>query len=323
MTKLDFRHLHMLVAIETSANLSAAAARLNITPSALSHRMREAERRMGVFLFYRQTNSVSLTPAGRRVLASATSVIENLERAEKESFMMHGGYETVVRIGSRANLSNAWMGRFCEQLQACKPGVAIELVPDATSLPFDQMRSGLIDLAILTGGWDMAELTCYKLFDDELVGLVPVEHKHARKPFLDATDFMQDNLVAYSVSIEPGLEYDLMFSKSAGLPRKILSVGTADAVLELVSHNVGLGVLPRAAINERRYQNELVALPLTEHGLFTAWYCAHLPKASQPCLAEFVQYLTDWCNSAELDRRFKQSTAQIRKVSDAGTPSKL
>ncbi len=258
---------------------------------------------MGVFIFYRQANSVSLTPAGRRLLTTAVGVIDNLERAEKESFMMHGGYETVVRIGSHASLSHAWMGHFCQALRASKPEVAIELVPDATSLPLEQMRAGIIDLTILTGGWDLTALTRYKLFDDELVGLVSVRHEHASKQFLTGTDFMKDTLVAYSLSIEPDLEYDLMFSKCDGLPRKILSVGTADAVLDFVSHNVGMGVLPRAAVNESRYKGEIVVLPLTRDGIFTAWYCAHLPRAPQQSLIDFVHFLTAWCNTAELGRR--------------------
>jgi LysR family transcriptional regulator, regulator for metE and metH len=296
VTQLDIRHLQMLLAIDQSASLTAAAMRLNITPSALSHRMREAERRMRGFLFNRTTNSITLTPAGRRLLATAESVIATLERGEKESALIYGGYETVVRIGSRANLCNGWIGGFCETLKTTHPKVAIELVPDSMSAqPFEQMRNGFLDLVIVTGGWDLSDLTAYKLFDDELVGLVSVQHAHATKPFLTGTDFMRDVLVAYSFSIEPNLEYDLMFSKYDGLPASIMSVGTADAVLDLVSRNIGMGVLPRATINEARYASELKLLPLTEHGVFTAWYCAHLPTASQPSFIDLVSVLTKWC----------------------------
>src|SRR6056297_743186 len=49
--RLSLQHLEMLVAIKQTATLAEAAAQLRITPSALTHRVREAERRLGVRLF--------------------------------------------------------------------------------------------------------------------------------------------------------------------------------------------------------------------------------------------------------------------------------
>ena len=59
-----------------SAQLRAAASRLGVTPSALSHSMRQLEERLGVRLFHRTTRSVSVTDAGLRLLERMRPAID-------------------------------------------------------------------------------------------------------------------------------------------------------------------------------------------------------------------------------------------------------
>ena len=60
------RSLTAFVAVADQRSFRAAAAQLGVTPSALSHSMRQLEERLGVRLLHRTTRSVSLTDAGRR-----------------------------------------------------------------------------------------------------------------------------------------------------------------------------------------------------------------------------------------------------------------
>jgi DNA-binding transcriptional LysR family regulator len=62
--------LHSLaefLAVARDRSFTTAAAELGITPSALSHAVRQLERRVGVTLPTRTTRSVALTEAGRRL----------------------------------------------------------------------------------------------------------------------------------------------------------------------------------------------------------------------------------------------------------------
>jgi DNA-binding transcriptional LysR family regulator len=55
-----------------------AASRLGVTPSALSHSMRQLEERLGVRLLHRSTRSVSLTDAGLRLLERLRPAIDQV-----------------------------------------------------------------------------------------------------------------------------------------------------------------------------------------------------------------------------------------------------
>src|SRR5580693_210141 len=68
MDRGSLADLSAFVAVADHLSFRAAAAQLGVTPSALSHSMRQLEERLGVRLLNRSTRSVSATDAGLRLL---------------------------------------------------------------------------------------------------------------------------------------------------------------------------------------------------------------------------------------------------------------
>jgi DNA-binding transcriptional LysR family regulator len=68
MDRGDLADLNAFVAVADHSSFRAAASRLGVTPSALSHSMRQLEERLGMRLLNRTTRSVSVTDAGSRLL---------------------------------------------------------------------------------------------------------------------------------------------------------------------------------------------------------------------------------------------------------------
>src|SRR5437588_89466 len=82
--------LTAFVAVADELSFRAAAARVGVTPSALSHTMRQLEERLGVRLLHRTTRSVALTDHGRRLLerlrpaiAEIAGALEDLDHARR------------------------------------------------------------------------------------------------------------------------------------------------------------------------------------------------------------------------------------------------
>ena len=76
--RIDFLGLHAFVAIAERGSFQLAAAHLNLSQTALSHRMRKLEDDLGVRLLSRTTREVSLTPAGLELLPKVKGMIEDL-----------------------------------------------------------------------------------------------------------------------------------------------------------------------------------------------------------------------------------------------------
>jgi DNA-binding transcriptional LysR family regulator len=81
MRRADLADLTAFVAVADNLSFRAAASHIGVTPSALSHTMRQLEERLGVRLLNRTTRSVALTDAGLRLLGRARPAVEQISLA--------------------------------------------------------------------------------------------------------------------------------------------------------------------------------------------------------------------------------------------------
>ena len=81
MRRGELSDLAAFIAVAENLSFRAAAARLGVTPSALSHTVRQLEERVGVRLLHRTTRSVSPTDAGRRLLERLRPAIDEIAGA--------------------------------------------------------------------------------------------------------------------------------------------------------------------------------------------------------------------------------------------------
>src|ERR1700687_3239856 len=81
MDRGDLANLSAFVAVADQRSFRAPASRVDATPSALSHSMRQLEGRLGVRLLNRTTRSVSVTDAGQRLLEQLRPAIDQISGA--------------------------------------------------------------------------------------------------------------------------------------------------------------------------------------------------------------------------------------------------
>jgi DNA-binding transcriptional LysR family regulator len=84
MRGADLADLTAFVAVADNLSFRAAASRLGVTPSALSHTVRHFEERLGFRLLNRTTRSVSLTDAGLRLLDRLGPAVEQISRGVED-----------------------------------------------------------------------------------------------------------------------------------------------------------------------------------------------------------------------------------------------
>jgi DNA-binding transcriptional LysR family regulator len=93
MDRGDLADLTAFVAVADHLSFRAAASQLGVTPSALSHSMRQLEERLGMRLLNRTTRSVAVTDAGLRLLerlrpaiGEIASALEDLNKERERPF---------------------------------------------------------------------------------------------------------------------------------------------------------------------------------------------------------------------------------------------
>src|SRR3954463_1497751 len=106
---LEIRHLRLVAAVADVGSLTRAGDQLHLTQSALSHQLRDIESRLGAALFLRVGKRLVLTPAGERLLASATDVLARLERTEQDIREMGRDRAGSLRITTECYTCYHWL----------------------------------------------------------------------------------------------------------------------------------------------------------------------------------------------------------------------
>jgi len=265
------RHLRMLQAMARTGSVTRAAAMLGLTQSALSHQIREAERRLGLDLFVLRDQRMQLTPVARALSEEAGRILAQLQRLEQQIARDRGVMRHIVRIGCGAYSGYRWLPRFLRGFQQHAPDIDIEVVADATQRPLQALQERDIDVAVTSATPDRSTTRSLKLFRDELILIMAPDHPLACKQVIVAQDLSDQVYISYSRIAEKGHEYERFIKPAQVSYRSMLKVELTEAIVELVIGGFGISILSRWAVSHYLRSGTLAAARVTRRGLHVNW----------------------------------------------------
>src|SRR5574343_816923 len=161
----DLPPLHTLPAFEAAARLGSflvAAEALHLTPSAISHRIKQLEEHLGQPLFERRHRAVVLTAAGRRYLVV---VREALLRLDEASAVLRAPSLERLRISAAPALGSKWLVARVAEYQQRHPDLEFTL---GTATGLGPLLNGEADIGLRYGEEEWPGLLAWKLFEERV-----------------------------------------------------------------------------------------------------------------------------------------------------------
>jgi DNA-binding transcriptional LysR family regulator len=195
MRRADLADLTAFVAVADKLSFRAAASRIGVTPSALSHTMRHFEERLGFRLLNRTTRSVSLTDAGLRLLDRLRPAVEQISRGLEDLKGEQGhpfGHLRLymTHLAGAAVIAPVW-ARFLSTF----PDVQLEVHADAA--PGDIVAKGF-DAGIGPKDWAAADMIAVRVMGPMRVAVVGAPAYFARRhPPRTPDDLARHSCVQY------------------------------------------------------------------------------------------------------------------------------
>jgi DNA-binding transcriptional LysR family regulator len=269
MINVTLKQLRSFVAIAREAGFTRAAARLNVSQSALTLQIRALEAAIGLRLFDRSSRSVELTAAGRdfqplaeRMLEELDGALDNLQvlaRRERGSVTLVAG-AAVIQLAVTPALA---------ELSRTHPGVSMRILENVGEEVARGVATGYADFAIANFISPTETIASSLLLKDAIGMLCHAQHPLARRGNLSWKDLKPYSL---ATTLSQGKVLRDMIDRNApilsSLPKPRFETSSISALMSIVEHDLGIALLPRLVAIPAAANRKLVFRPIQAPTMF-------------------------------------------------------
>jgi len=229
---------------------AAAAARLRVTPSALSQQLKALEGALGLRLFEPVGRLRRPTPAAARFALAMRGHLEALAEATARLALEQEAVQGVIRLGGPGPFSRRWLRPRLARLLQAHPGLRAEVRFDVPSVLGPALGAGALDLAILGAPVEAPGLEVRLLYTEEFRCVAAPGLANARAPGAEALRAQRWIVFDRDLAMH-ATWWRAAFGRREPLPGEVACrIASLDEMLALCEAGCGLTVLPGYFVEE-------------------------------------------------------------------------
>lgn len=232
-----------LVAVAQHGSLSAAARALGVTQPTISGQISALERQSRLELFHRQGYRMSLTAAGRRLLAMAQRLIA-LE-SETDMFLRDAGKlnQGELKIGAVGPFHVVEM---VATYRAHYPGMRLSIRMGNSRQVLHDLENHVTDVAVLAGHYQRPDLLAREYARHAIILFAHNDHPFARRSQIEIGELDGQPLLMREAGSSTRAAIEKVLEEAGVQPKLDLEVGSREAIREAVARGLGIGAVSEA-----------------------------------------------------------------------------
>jgi DNA-binding transcriptional LysR family regulator len=245
---MDLRQLEIVKIVADSGSFTAAARQMHVSQSAISRQVLLLEEELKEPLFVRLGRRVRLTPAGdamlqlgRRVLGdvrdTTTAILEHQKRLTG-SIHLAGGMTVCLHV----------FPSLLKDYRRRHPDVEVKLTTGSTPQVLERLRSGIVDVALLTLPVEGADLMQVPVLREELLLVTHPSHPVTRQRRIRPRDLDGQPLVLFERGSSTRRVIDDMIAREQIGPKIVLETENVEILKALVAIGMGMTIIPYQAV---------------------------------------------------------------------------
>ena len=247
--RIDFLGLEAFLGVANWGSFSRAAGQLNLSQTALSHRLKKLEDNLGVKLLSRTTRQVTLTAAGLELLPRARRAVDELATSLDGLRAVGRGRQERLAIGCLPTVAGHHLPGVLPAFEHRHPGVSLRIFDNSASEIAERVMAGEAEFGVTivsTGAWD---LDIVPLLKEPFVLVCPAGHRLAANASAAWGDLAGVPLIR--ISLQAGNR--ALIDDALGARRELMAwryeVQHVATALGMVKAGVGLTVVPRLGVD--------------------------------------------------------------------------
>ena len=243
-----------------------AAKEKNIVVSAVSKRISDLEKAVGVNLFYRKNSGVELTPAGLEMQKHCTEIFNSINKMDESikeySLVSRGTVRVTANLSSISQFLPEDLATFSKKY----PKIKIKLKEKTSSEVISSVKESLSDIGVFSEHVENTErLKIIDYKNDTLVLVIPENHPLVSKSTVKIQDFIEFEMVG----LEKGSSLQAMIDKQVQKQnlkiKKKLETVSFEGIRGMVEAGLGIAVLPIGAIKPYLKSSKLKTINIDEN----------------------------------------------------------
>lgn len=253
---MTLTELKFIVSVARERNFRRAAEKCFVTQPALSLGIKKLEDELGVLIFERGHNEVAVTEIGEQIIEQANRVLEEAERIKELAVQGNDQLSGPIKLGVIYSTGPYLLPEIIPILRKTAPEMPLDVEENLTANLEVQLKSGMIDAAIVALPFDIPGIKVQPLYDESFVVAVPVQHPWSGRKSVSAEELSEEKVLL----LNSGHCFSNQVVQACPqLSRKgeVMQGNSLETVRNMVASNLGITVLPCSAVVER-YSNPLV-----------------------------------------------------------------
>jgi LysR family transcriptional regulator, regulator for metE and metH len=256
---LELRHLKTLLALREHGSLVAAATDLCLTPSAISHQLKELDHWYGVEVVNRRSRPVSFSNVGERLLKLADDVLPQVQIAQTDITRIVHGQTGRIIFSSECHSCFDWLMPLLNQYRHQYPDVDLDFAAGFESNPHELLQNSEFDLLITADPIALKGIEYFPIFKYESRLVLSSTHPLVRAEQVSVQDLAEETLITYPVDKH---RLDIMahlFIPANVYPKHIRTTDLTQMLIQLVASGRGIAALPDWVVNEYEQKGWVVS----------------------------------------------------------------
>lgn len=258
---MELRVLKYFVTVAEELNITKAAEKLNISQPPLSNQIRALEDELDTVLFIRGKRHLQLTESGKLLYRHAKEILNLSGKASEEIKLMGKGVNGTISIGlvegSAPDIASKWIESFIHKY----PDVKFRIMDGNSDELIERLRSGLINLAVITSPYDQTLLNGFKVGQEKMTAFMSRDNPLASLPgdTINLEDLKDQRLIVPSREAIITMIYK-WFKEVGSEPHIACRMDNYLDVAALAGCNIGVSLFPRTSyvLNQRIIAKEIV-----------------------------------------------------------------
>ena len=279
---MTLTELRYIIAVAREQHFGRAAERCHVSQPTLSVAIKKLEDELGVTIFERGSNEVTLSPVGKLIVQQAQQTLESADGIKQVALRGKDQLSGALRIGAIHTIGPYLYPDLIPLLHKAAPGMPLVVEENMTAVLTEKLKHGELDVIIIALPFKERGIVTQPLYEEPFVALFPAAHPLTSRKTINSELLEDENVLllgqghcfrdhvleACPACIpKPGLEGDLPHTVEGS---------SLETIRHMVVSGLGVTVLPCTAAGAHSYSQRLLAIrrfrnPVPSRTVALAW----------------------------------------------------